>query len=200
MSRTLLVGEPGTVIHVSVGPCVAGKIDIESAAERMALIVIQEETLLGRRKIGQSTVDCSEALRILMRVGAMKLYAAEYAWRFYRRLGPANTHTINSEREKDIGITHGVVIEKVCGAGSKVVHVQSPSPDRNRHTELTLFVAFAVQWNKTEPLIENKLEKRPRDCRQWWSFVEPSVKSAQSPVEFRDRNRGAHSWTCSIFR
>src|SRR5215510_3738498 len=189
MGWTLLVGEPRTVIHVSIGPCVAGKIDIEAAAERMALIVIQKETLLGRRKIGQSTVYRSETFRVLMRIGAVKLYAAEYAWRFYRRLRTTNTYTIDGEREKDIGITHGVVIEKVCGAGSKVVHVQGPSSDWNRHTELTLFVAFAVQWNKTEPLIENKLEKRPRDCRQWWSFVEPSVKSAQSPVEFRDRNR-----------
>src|SRR5262245_20554319 len=99
MCWTLCVREPRTVIHVSIGPCVAGKIDIEASAERMALIVIQEETLLGRRKIGQATGDRSEALRILMRIGAVKLNAAEYVWRSYRRLRTTNTRTIDGERE-----------------------------------------------------------------------------------------------------
>src|SRR6266850_2233115 len=69
MIWTAAVGEARTVVDISIGPSMARKIEIQARAERVALIVIQEEPSSGRRKIGQTPVNSSEALRVLVRVG-----------------------------------------------------------------------------------------------------------------------------------
>src|SRR5262249_19066396 len=148
------------------GPSASGKVEIKAGAERVALIVIQKKTFVGRRKIRQAAIHGSEALGILVRISEMDLCTAEQAGRADGRLPAADTCAVDGEWEKDIGATNGIVIEKVSRLSSKVVHIQSPSADRNCHPELPLLVSFAPQRNEAESLIEDKIQQRTGDGGQ----------------------------------
>jgi len=49
-----------------------------------------------------------------------------------------------SEREKHVGVSQSIVIEKIPRAGAKVRNIECPALERDREAELSLLVALAV--------------------------------------------------------
>src|SRR5205807_2964881 len=98
-----------------------GKLEVRSRTERVALVVIEEEiSLLRRREVGEPTGDRSCAFGILMRVGQMELYATGNSRRVGAGFPSTETSAVDGQREEDVGIAEHIVIEKVSGRGTEV--------------------------------------------------------------------------------
>ncbi len=108
------------------------KLKIEPSRERVALIVIEKEvTLVGRRKVSETSGDSTGALRVLMRIGKVEFGAARDDGRIDTAFPAANPRVRDREREEDIGIPQHVVIKKVSGASPEISYVEGPALQGN---------------------------------------------------------------------
>ena len=93
-----------------------------------------------------------------MRVGQVKLSALA-ARRPQGRLPAADPRRVDGERNEDVRVPDDVVIEEVARVRAESVEVDGPAPDRNRDADFVLFVAFALEWKKPEPLLHRELKE-----------------------------------------
>lgn len=78
------------------------------------------------------------------------------------------------------------MVEEIGGASQKIVGIEGPAAKGNSYAELVLFVAFAVERNKTEILIVGGGEKWTGNSEQRRSLIEMSVEGAENPVKLGD--------------
>src|SRR5690242_13078697 len=99
----------------------------------MALVVIEEEITVGGRREGrQPARDGALPFGVLIRVGNRDLASFENPRRSYREFPSVNPRTCNREWKKHVGVANRVVVEIVPGALPEVVHIECPTPERDR--------------------------------------------------------------------
>src|ERR1700687_5198576 len=127
----------------------------------MALVVIQEEIPVpGRRIIRQSAGDSALTLGVLIGVRDGYFAALQNAWRSRGELPAINPRARNGKREEDVRVADCIVIEEIPGSLVEAVHVERPTPNRNRQSQLVLFVALALQRNDSESLVHSEIQQR----------------------------------------
>ena len=150
VSGAIAIEKSGTVVHVHGGPTAPRKLEVRSRTERIALVVIEEEiSLLRRREVGEPTGDRSCAFGILMRVGQMELNSTGNSRRVGAYFPSTETGAVDGQREEDVGIPEHVVIEKVSGCRAEIGDIERPGRQRNRESELPLFVTLSVERQKS---------------------------------------------------
>src|SRR5258707_10567573 len=71
--RRLAVGESRPVGEIQRGKRAARQIQVETRIRRVALIVVQRESSLGRAEVRQAAIDGAETVRGLIRIREMEL-------------------------------------------------------------------------------------------------------------------------------
>src|SRR5262249_11220339 len=124
-------------------------------------IVIQKEERSGRRlKRGESAVYTPTAFDELVRVRDMRLHVS-LARRTECRFPAVDAPLVDGQGNEDVRVADHVMIEEIPGVRLKLIGIDSPATDRNRDPDLVLFVAFAFQRQKPEPLVRREVEQGP---------------------------------------
>src|SRR5205807_7748098 len=112
-----------------------------------------------------------------------------------RRVGAyfpsTETGTVDGQREEDVGIPEHVVIEKVSGCRAEICDIKRPARQRNRESELPLFVPLPVERQKSAVGSVALREQRTRHREQRRGLVVASPERARHPVQFRNLQSGA---------
>src|SRR4029077_17945696 len=102
------------------------------------------------------------------------------------------TGAVDGQREEDVGIPKHVVIEKVSGCRAEIGDIERPARQRNRESELALFVPLPMERQKSAVGSVALRQQRARHGEQWRSLVVASPECARHPVQFRNLQSGAH--------
>src|SRR5450432_550776 len=96
-------------------------------------------------------------------------------------------HALNGEREKQVGVPDGVMIEEVMRASTELIEIKSPVLHRDGQANLVLFVAFTSQREKA--LAGRRGRKNGgRNRVQWRRLIITAVSATQHPVQVRNLN------------
>jgi hypothetical protein len=98
-------------------------------------------------------VNAASALRVLMRLGGVKLDAAGDARRVHGGFPAANAGAINGEWKENVGIAQHVVVKEIPRAGAEIGDVNRPTSQRNGQVEFVLLIPFAAQGQKGKSLL-----------------------------------------------
>ena len=135
---------------------------VDAAGQRVALIVIQKEVVVARRReVREAAGDAAAAFDELVRIGHMGLERVTLR-RTERRLEAADSGFVDGEREKDVRIPNRIVVEEVPRVRAEVVGIDRPAVHGYRHADFILIVAFAFQRKKPEPLVDGDVQERAR--------------------------------------
>src|ERR1035438_5926388 len=159
----IAIREARGVIHIGRSMGTPRQRVLTSDVQGVSLVVIQQRKSVAERKIGEPSVDIPEAQGQLVGVGQVDLGAIMNAWRTQGEFPPIDARTLDGDGEKDVGIIEVVVVEEIVGASQKIVGVECPSSDRNRHSKLMFFIALPVQGGKAQVLTGGKLDQRTGD-------------------------------------
>src|SRR5579862_6392891 len=185
------IGEARTVIDVCGGVGIPGKGCVETNVERVALIVVERTvawsrlaTWVCRRKTDQSASNGTPSLRDLIRVCEVKLAAMPDARGSESQFPSSNQCAIDRDRDENVRFADIVVIKKVIRPRLEIVDVERPPAERNRHAELVLLIAFAVQRNERQLVtVLDGLKQRSGQRIERRSLVVVTVKCAESPID-----------------
>lgn len=137
MIRPVAIEKARAVADVSgdVGAC--WKIDGKARAQCMTLIVIKEEEVCRWRKISEPAGHSTLPLQSLVRISQVELAALKELWRTHGNFEPAHSSALDRQREKDVRVAKGVMVEKVLYAGAEIVCIDGPALYGNRDPELS---------------------------------------------------------------
>src|SRR5205823_2749755 len=107
MDGPILAQETGAINEIAGNPCLPGRSHLETCAQSMALIVVQEEKAIGRRaEIGNSTGNSARSLGRLARIGQVEITPVKQPGRADSRFVAHNAGALDGEREEDTGIAN----------------------------------------------------------------------------------------------
>src|SRR5262249_50544253 len=133
----------GAIVQVARGEAAPGQCGRVSDAEGVALVVIEIEQLIRRRrKIGKAAGDGAASLDKLMRIGQMHLSAPEELGGANGTFPAANAGAVNRERKKDVGIAQNSMIKEVPGMGAEGINLERPVLNGHRHAGLVFLIAL----------------------------------------------------------
>jgi hypothetical protein len=89
------------------------------------LVVIQQEQVAGRSEEGQAAGSLTPSFGPLAGVGQVHPAAAQDRRRAQRNFPPVYASALERQREKDIRVSQGVMIEEITALGVEVVGIKS---------------------------------------------------------------------------
>src|SRR6185369_4935610 len=183
MRRAIAIEEARPVGNVERAPNAPGQGHIESGRQRVALVVIEEtKGFFAKFVAHQSTCNAAAPLCKLVRVREMPRGDSANAWRRRRHFPAANPGTPQRQREKDVGIPEGIVIEVIPGGGAKVRDVDGPAFERDGQSELALLVAFYTKRCERAIFGVALIDERTRDGEKRRGLIITPPKGAPDPV------------------
>src|ERR1039457_6586463 len=197
--RARAVCKARTVIEISASRYAPRKAEVEPRVKRMPLIVVQQEiAAVWRREIGKAAADRSQAFAMRISVRQVNPPSLSNPRRAHRYLPSVESCAVDGQREKDVGISDGVVVEVVSRTLVIVVYIEHPSVHRNCEAELMLLIAFATKRNKAKSLRHRIIEKRTDYRGKGWRLVILAPKAPQNPVQVRNANGSSQPRTGRI--
>src|SRR5262249_46832218 len=149
MARSVAVKESRTCGHVAGEPCLLRKRGGESDAQRVPLVVVEEEGAFGRRrKVSQAPADAAGAFHRLMRISRVQVNLSEQFGGTHRGFIAHDARALNGEGNKEIGIADRVVVKVIVRTGAEIVKIEGPAMRRNGQADLVLLIALAPQREK----------------------------------------------------
>ena len=118
-----------------------------------------------------------------MRIRQMPVKDARDAGRSKRAFQTANASARNRQRNKNVGVADGVMIEEVLGAGLECIYVNGPAADRSRQSNLELLIALAVQRQESQALSLSELQQRAANRRKRRRLIVAAIEAAQYPAQ-----------------
>src|SRR5207245_5403143 len=82
-------------------------------------------------------------------IGHRELTATGQSRRVGAYFPSTETGAVDGQREEDVGVAEHVVIEKVSGCRAEICDIKRPARQRNRESELPLFVPLPVERQKS---------------------------------------------------
>src|SRR6516164_3533372 len=121
MTGAISVQEPRAVIHRQGGKATPRQVAVEARRERVALIVIEIEVpVRRRRKIRKPAGDGSYALGDLVRIHQVRMIAMEKQGGADGHLFALDNCAFDRQRHKDVRVANYIVVEEVARAGVEV--------------------------------------------------------------------------------
>src|SRR5215470_3261306 len=105
------------------GKAAAWKVNIRAEVQSVPLIVVQQEGVRRRRKVGQPAGNRALPLGMLMRIGYMALKPLPQTRRFQGHLDSANMRPVDRQRKEDVRVPDRIVIEKVLCRRVKIARL-----------------------------------------------------------------------------
>src|SRR5512146_1503409 len=128
MTWAVTVEKPGTVVVIRRNPHRSDQVYVCANTQHVALVVIQiKKSFLRGREVSEAPGHRSLPFHRLVRIGEVHGTVSGNAGRTQRDLLSANTYPIDGERQEDVGVLQGVVIEIVARAGTEVGGVGGPA-------------------------------------------------------------------------
>jgi hypothetical protein len=155
MCRTVAgaVRESGTVVHVASGESSPRQIEVEAGVQSMPLIVIQEKIAAGRRReISQPPANGACSFGVCIGVAEVHFTMMRNLRRANCNLPPVQSRSINRQREENVRVADRIVIELIARPLVVVVHLKSPTPYRNRNSELMFLIPLAAKRDESKTL------------------------------------------------
>ena len=169
-----------------------GQIAFHTGGKRVALIVVQEKVaFFGWSEIRQASCDGANAFRSLIRVDEMSAIVPKEKRRTHGGFEPLDDGALNGEREEDIGIAEGIVVEIIFRRGMKVSFAEGPTADGNGDAVLLLDVAFAIERQEDAIVATGIVDKASGDGVQRRSLIIVGISGAQDPIELGNLDGGA---------
>src|SRR5580700_610712 len=122
--RTTVVREARSVIEVRCNPSPTRQIHIPSHAERVLLVMVQQEKPSRRSEESKTTCSLPPPFSPLAGIRQVHLAATQNHRRPQSYLPPIYTSPLQGQRKKDIRVAQSIVIEKVSALGVEVIAVQ----------------------------------------------------------------------------
>src|SRR5208283_3213321 len=99
----IAVQESRAVVQREGREAVPREVSLYACRQRVALVVVQVEAALRRRrKVGQAPCDAAEALSLLVRIYEMSAIVAEHQRRANSDFDPTDARRIDGQRQEDV--------------------------------------------------------------------------------------------------
>ena len=108
--------------------------------------------------------------------------------RAHRELAPLDERPLVSDRQEDVGFAERIVVEEVSRVGEEVVRLDTPALHRDRHAELALLVALAVQRQELRVLRRRVGDEGPGERLERRGLIVLAPEGAQYPVKPRQQD------------
>src|SRR5882724_6725628 len=91
------------------------------------------------------------------------------------------------------------MIEEIPNVRLEIGNIKLPAVDRNRQSELALFVPFAAKRQEIEAFVDGLLQERSRNREKRRSLIVAAVEGAENPVELWHAKSSAHARIDVVF-
>src|SRR5262249_59862840 len=137
------IDNPRAIMYSGSRKATPWKINIRAEVQRVALIVVQQEGVRRRRKVGQPAGNRALPLGMLMRIGYVALKPLPQTRRFQGHLDSADMRPVDRQRKEDVRVPDRIVIEKVLCRRVKIARLYDPALYRQARVWLPLIYALS---------------------------------------------------------
>src|ERR1051326_5453 len=119
--RVVAIQKTRTVSNGGRSKSAARKIKHQTGAQRMALIVIEQEEISRWREVSQPASDRTLSFKFLPRISQMKSAMAKQERRARRNFQCSNARPINGQGKENIRVAELVVIEIISHTRTEII-------------------------------------------------------------------------------